>query len=160
MTFFQNQIIHINNLLNKLSKYLKSLQNFLKRYSYGFISFLEICMEFFPIKLILVSSVFINILVIMSFLFFDFNSTSMDLTSTNGGFPLEFAVLNSGLNKNFLNLNQFFFFSFFGVHCFLGFLNFLYDYMYKNLKLTQNDKLIYLFFLTFFIIFLILKYFI
>ena len=81
MAFFHKETTQINNLLNELIKYLKSFRNFLKRYSYGFISFLEICMEVFPIKLILVSSIFINIIVVISFFFFDFNTTLIDLFS-------------------------------------------------------------------------------
>jgi hypothetical protein len=159
MTFFHKETTQINNLLNELIKYLKSFRNFLKRYSYGFISFLEICMEVFPIKLILVSSIFINIIVVISFFFFDFNTTLIDLFSKEDLSSFEFSVFQSSLNKKFLGFNQFFFFSFFGIHCLLGFLNFLYDYIYKNLKLTHKDKLLYLFFLTFFILFLVLKFF-
>ena len=116
-------------------------------------------MEVFPIKLILVSSIFINIIVVISFFFFDFNTTLIDLFSKEDLSSFEFSVFQSSLNKKFLSFNQFFFFSFFGIHCLLGFLNFLYDYIYKNLKLTHKDKLLYLFFLTFFILFLVLKFF-
>ena len=110
MAFFHKETTQINNLLNELIKYLKSFRNFLKRYSYGFISFLEICMEVFPIKLILVSSIFINIIVVISFFFFDFNTTLIDLFSKEDLSSFEFSVFQSSLNKKFLSFNQFFFF--------------------------------------------------
>lgn len=165
MDFIQEELsMRVKEFFKKIYiitfNFLEKLNAIIYKCCYGFISFVEICMEIFPIKLILVSSVFINIILIIGFFFYDFNNYSIIMSTFKESGLLEFEVFSSVLNKSFLILNQFFFYIFFFIHCFLGFLNFLYDYFYKNLKLNRKNEFLNFFFLTFGLLFIVLSFFV